>query len=104
MKRVFSAADGIVVGFLRQILEDQGIGCLVKNEHLMGGLGEIPQTECWPELWVMSDDQYEPAKQVIESVLSAPTESQEAWMCMTCSEHLEAQFSHCWNCGSVRPQ
>lgn len=90
------------VGMLRDVLATRGIPCLIKNEHLMGGVGEIPPIECWPELWVMEDRDVPVAQRVVDS-LQPPTDSQgSAWVCDRCGERLEAQFSVCWRCGATR--
>ena len=55
MKRVFTSHDPMLAGYLRAVLEEHGIGCIVKNEYLLGGAGELPPSECWPEVWVVED-------------------------------------------------
>jgi len=52
MKRVYCSEDRLLVGFLKGVLDGHHIDCLVKNEYLIGGIGELPPGACWPELWV----------------------------------------------------
>ena len=43
---------------LKELLEGEGIACLLRNEELFAALGEIPFLECLPELWVVDDEVY----------------------------------------------
>lgn len=103
MKKVYSSDNFLLIGHLRQVLENHHIECIAKNEYLIGGAGELPPTECWPELWVAEDFQYEKAKELIESFLAIGQASEAAWRCPSCGERLEGQFTECWNCGGSRP-
>ena len=71
MKRVFSSHDPMLAGYLRAVLEEHGIGCIVKNEYLLGGAGELPPTECWPELWVVEDGDEARARAIVEEARPA---------------------------------
>lgn len=98
MKRVASHESLAYLGHLKNVLEQSGIACLLRNEQLSGALGEIPFLECLPELWVVRDEQLPAAesllKELRESAASAP-----AWRCPGCAELNEGQFAACWNCG-----
>ena len=103
MKKVYSSDSFYLVGLLRQLLEDQHIKCITKNEYLLGGAGELPPTECWPELWIVEDFQYEKARDLVEGFLATPAGGVTEWSCAECGERLEAQFTACWRCGAQRP-
>ncbi len=102
MKKVYTSTDDILIGFLQGLLEDQKIRCLIKNEFLQGGIGDIPAHEAWPEIWVMDDTDEQLAKKLIEQAL-APEKSHREWKCLSCGEWIEAQFTECWKCNSSRP-
>ena len=102
MKKVYSSDNYFLVGHLRQLLESHHIKCIAKNEYLLGGAGELPPTECWPELWVAEDFQYQKAKELIDGFLESAKEG-DAWQCAACGERSEPQFSACWHCGAERP-
>src|SRR5512137_2966322 len=53
LRKVHTADSIIEIAHLRNVLEQAGIACFVRNERLGGAVGEIPFMECWPELWVM---------------------------------------------------
>lgn len=102
MKKVYSAQNHVMIALLKQIIESQGIHCVVKNELLSGAVGELPPIECWPELWIIDDDQFEWARRLVEATLNSHEEVREIWQCPHCGELLEGQFTQCWRCGQVR--
>ena len=102
MKRVFSSHDPMLAGYLRTVLEEQGIACLVRNEYLQGGVGELPPTECWPEVWVVEDGQEARARAIVEEIRHTGP-SGEGWRCSACGEWIEPQFGACWRCAGDPP-
>lgn len=103
MKRVYTAADPLIVGHLETVLADRGIDCLVRNRYLAGGTGELPPNEVWPELCVPEADEAL-ARSLIAEVLGEMTDPGPDWTCPGCGERLEGQFVVCWNCGEPAPQ
>ena len=99
MRRVFSSHDPMLAGYLRSVLEESGIACLVKNEYLQGGVGELPPNECWPELWIVEDGDEGRAKTIIDEALR-PGVDDGPWRCPACGEWIEAGFSDCWRCAA----
>ena len=72
------------------------------GSDLLGGAGELPPTECWPELWVAEPHQYDRALELVRAMLAIDMETQDAWRCPGCGEPHEGQFSTCWRCGYDR--
>jgi hypothetical protein len=104
MKKVLVRQDIMLIGLLENILKNASIACFVKNRFLNGAAGELPPTECWPELWVENDADYKEAKELLTAYLTAPAPQQTAWTCSNCNEWLDGQFTTCWLCGQDRPQ
>ena len=100
LKRLASHESLAFLGHLRNLLEQSGIDCLIRNEQLSGGLGEIPFLECLPELWVMRDEQL-PSAQALLAELDQTATNLPSWQCPACGEHNEGQFAVCWQCGFV---
>lgn len=98
MKRLTSHESIAYLGHLKNLLEQSGVGCLIKNEQLSGGLGEIPFLECLPELWIVRDHQLAEAQSLLEE-LERSSPSAPAWRCTACGESNEGQFAACWHCG-----
>ncbi|MGI9301803.1 MAG: DUF2007 domain-containing protein, partial [Gammaproteobacteria bacterium] len=65
MKKVYSSHSLPMVGHLKSVLEAHNVRCLVKNEHLCGGAGELPPTECWPELWVADNENIDHVNRIL---------------------------------------
>jgi hypothetical protein len=98
MKRIATAESLAEIGHLRNVLEQNGIGCTIKNEQLSGALGEVPFLECLPELWVLRDGDLDRAERLIAE-LRRESPAGESWRCKSCNEENEAQYAACWNCG-----
>ena len=100
MDRIYSEPSPVFIYRIRDLLEEKGIATIVRNELLSGGIGELPPTEVWPELWVVVNEDKEAAEQIVdEFIRSTKTRSQD-WICASCGERIEGQFGTCWNCGS----
>ena len=93
-----------MAGYLKSLLDDDGIECFIKNQFLTGGRGDLPLNECWPELWITDDDLYSRAMTILSTATPGPDRAiMPGWQC-ECGEQLEGQFETCWNCGSTRPE
>ena len=101
MKKVYSADNLAMSGYVKSMREENQINCVIKNQNLVGAMGELPPIECWPEVWVLDDDEYENAMQIINTFLSERAHPREEWICR-CGEKIEGQFSACWSCGRER--
>lgn len=97
MKRVYTSATPMMAGFLKNVLENAGVQCILKNYFLSGGSGELPINETWPELWVRPQDET-CALAIIRLTLEAQANARD-WVCPTCQERIEGQFQSCWKCG-----
>jgi hypothetical protein len=98
MKRLLQSEFLAEIGHFRNILEHNGIGCVIRNEQLSGALGEVPFLECLPELWVLDDKDLERAERVLRE-LRHEADAGKSWRCPHCREDNEAQFAVCWHCG-----
>jgi len=101
MRKVYSSQDSLLLGHFKNLLEGEGIECLVRNEYLRTGAGEIPPIECWLELWVADDSEADRARRLLEEALEASRPAPGGWQCPGCGEQVEGQFARCWNCGSA---
>ena len=97
MKRVTRAWSLAEIGHFRNVLEQSGVECYIKNEQLAGALGDVPFLECQPELWVLNDADLPRAERLIAE-LKRPAVG-KAWRCRHCGEDNEAEFGACWSCG-----
>jgi len=87
---------------VKSLLENDGIACLIRNENLSMAAGELPIQDCLPEIWILNDDDYPRAHEMVEAWRNAPIETHEQWLCPECGENIEGQFTSCWKCGRER--
>lgn len=100
MRKIHTAESLIQIAHLRNVLQAAGISCQIRNDRLMGIVGEIPFVDCWPELWVDNESDILRARGLIDLELKSPP-SASNWTCPSCGETLEGQFSECWRCAPV---
>ena len=101
MRKIHTAESLIEIAHLRNVLVAAGIACQIRNDRLMGALGEIPFVDCWPELWLENERDALTAKGLIDSELR-PISTSADWTCPACGETIEGQFSDCWHCSPPR--
>lgn len=104
MRKVYSSHNGVIVGHVRQVLENHTIRCIVRNDFLLGGAGELPVNETWPEVWVTDDRDFDRARALVDTIVEAANASNTPWCCGSCGEPMEGQFTDCWRCGASRPE
>ncbi len=73
---------------------------IIKNEFLIGGAGQLPPTEVWPELWIVQKEDEKAAKKIVHEFIQSTKTRLQDWVCTECGERIEGQFNVCWNCGS----
>jgi len=96
MKLIYSHESIFMATNIKNLIELQGIDIVIKNEFTQGAIGEIAVTAGWPEVWVVNDDDYEPAMVILEAIKL--NEGKESWICEQCSEENEPAFELCWKC------
>ncbi|KAB7628316.1 putative signal transducing protein [Alkalilimnicola sp. S0819] len=99
MRCVHTGADPLLAGHLHELLSQAGLSPQLRNAGLLGGAGELPPTELWPEIWVPAEEA-ERAAALLQEQLGRADEP--AWQCAACGERLEGQFRQCWRCGHWR--
>ena len=102
MKHLFQARnveEDAEIQVLKSGLEEAGMPCIIRNENLAIARGEIPFLECFTELWVLNDDDYPKAIELVTSWREAKSPAAGSWVCPGCQETLEGQFTSCWQCG-----
>jgi len=98
MIRCYCAANLLEAHMIRDLLEQADIKVHVFNENAQGGVGEIPFTHTYPELWLVDEGDLEKAKEIIKDFESPVTESASS-QCKHCGEVNPGSFHICWNCG-----
>ncbi len=96
MKLIYTHENRILVSNAQNILENAGIAVTLKNEFAGGGSGDLSFLATWVEVWVINDEDYDAAIDVIK--LSLNNNSAQDWICNSCNETNAASFDLCWNC------
>lgn len=98
MFRLYAAANLPEAYLLLHRLAQAGIEACVLNEHAQGGLGEIPFTHAYPEVWVMEVEDTARAREILQE-FERRSSSEETITCGNCGEANPAGFEICWHCG-----
>lgn len=91
-----------MIAHLKNVLASYGINSVTRKTDLISAAGEIPPTECWPELWVIDDNKALKAKAILKKTLAPIASVKKSWHCVACNEVIEGQFVECWKCGRSR--
>lgn len=98
MLRLGTAANLPEAHLLLHRLAHAGIEARVFNEHAQGGLGEIPFTHAYPEIWIMDAADETRAREIIAEYERTPA-TPDTVPCETCGEMNPQGFEICWHCG-----
>jgi hypothetical protein len=99
VKKIYSAANLIEAQLMLDMLGHAGINARLFNENAQGGLGEIPFTHAYPEVWLINDSDVERGQRLVESYESSPAETGVVF-CRSCAEENPRNFQLCWHCGA----
>lgn len=83
---------------LRELLDRAGIAAHVLNQNAQSGMGEIPFTHAWPELWIERERDAPQARALVRQWEHAPALPDTG--CRACGESNPGGFELCWNCGA----
>ncbi|WP_053982147.1 DUF2007 domain-containing protein [Marinagarivorans algicola] len=96
MKLVYTHQNAILVQNAKNMLVNEGVPVVLKNEHLAGGMGELSAIDGWLELWLLEAADEARAMAVLQC-LDEP-QVRTDWQCTYCRETNYPSFGLCWNC------
>lgn len=99
MQKVYRAANLQEAYLVLHRLEQAGIEARVFNEHAHGGLGELPFTHVYPEIWVIEPADVERARRIVEDYQRTDPPA-GVRVCRFCNEENPGGFEICWRCGA----
>ena len=99
MVKVFASTNATIVQLAHELLQQNEIGCTMRDANLVPGAGERP------ELWVLDPRQEAAARELLRAFRDDPDPRPAGppWACPTCAEQSEPQLPQCWNCGTLQP-
>ena len=102
MIRIYTAANLPEAHLLVHLLDERGIAARVLNENAQGGVGELPFTHAYPEIWIDDEADARRARDVVAEFERVPG-GERAGRCSACGEQCPSTFEICWNCGEPLP-
>lgn len=104
MKRLytFGLGEAPLAEMLKERLAQEGIVCVLRNTALGAALGEIPLTECYPELWLLDAETWPRADNLLRQWLTEAGGG-EPWTCPRCGASVDPPLEACWRCEHARP-
>ncbi len=102
MLKLFVSPLLMEVESLKEILEQEEITCTLKNQQGSSLAGEVPFAEVFPELWIVNNDDFPQAQEILESWRQGQPQDVTAWTCSSCGESHDKDFTACWKCGGER--
>ena len=108
MVKIFTGRDEAENYYVHSLLKAQGVRAAVLGEYLAAARGQLPLTnDTMAAVWVHPED-VERAGQIVDEYNDTTISIAEAsaagpWVCPNCDKQLEAQFTQCWNCQTMRP-
>jgi putative signal transducing protein len=100
MIKAYTAANLQDAHILLGLLAASGIKARILNASAQGGLGEIPFTHAYPELWLDDARDAARARALIEE-FERPARAEPPRRCPNCQEDNPARFEVCWKCGTA---
>jgi hypothetical protein len=82
---------------LKSLLEKADIPCMIRNEYLSMALGELPPTECSPELWILKDEDYPRAKEIVDAWRTPDLKIMVRGFVLIAAKRLKANSLHVGN-------
>ena len=100
VKKIYAAANLVEAQLLKDLLQQAGIVTHLFNQNAQSGLGEIPFTHAYPEIWLVDERDEPRAARVLKEYEQVPLDKDTVY-CSKCRERNPDNFALCWNCGSA---
>lgn len=99
MKKLYMANHLLEANIILDLLESAYIPARLFNVHAQGGVGDIPFTHAYPEVWIIRDQDFERGRAVISTYEQTPHVT-DTISCPECGEENPFNFQLCWHCSS----
>lgn len=105
MFSIFRHHDYTTVGWLKSVLEAEGIPAHVKNYASSVGITEIPIPEFYPDLCVLNQEDVARAIEILRPYVEKNPQATALadWTCTQCGESVPGNIGSCWSCGAAAP-
>jgi hypothetical protein len=80
-------------------LDEAGIPTILRNEQLVGMIGELPQGSALPTIWVMRPEDWDEARAVVREFEARRAQVIDTELtCGACGDVSPGNFELCWKC------
>ena len=69
MKMLYTHENPAMVGYAKSVAEDAGIEVVLRNQY--GAAGMAPPYTLWEELWLVHDEDYDRAMELLGPIIGA---------------------------------
>ena len=101
MQRLTQAPNIAIATVWCDLLCEAGMPATVQRQYLSSAAGQLPPSECLPEIWLDHGEHLGRARTLLDELQHLP---QRRWACPSCGEIVEGGFEQCWNCGALMPR
>lgn len=100
MLRIYEAENIIDAQLALDELRAGGLDALIKGQHLVGGIGELPLTGVI-SVWITVAQHEQRARDIIKEYEVGKKTERPSIQCSGCSEIIDGNFGRCWNCNTL---
>ena len=101
MLRLVTAPNIVQAKIWCDLLCEAGMPATVQRQYLSSAAGQLPPSECLPEIWLDHGEHLARARTLLDELQHLP---QRRWACPSCGEIVEGGFEQFWNCGALMPR
>jgi hypothetical protein len=98
MHKLYVAANVTEAYIVLNMLTRAGIEARLFNEYAPGGMGEIPFTHTYPEVWIEEQADHALAARILADYQQHPPTAGTI-RCRQCDADNPSDFEICWQCG-----
>jgi hypothetical protein len=102
MIKVYSDPTLAEVSNVKNVLERDGIRCILRNEYVSAPGAGLDIRESYPEVRILDDADEDRARALVAEIDRAPVPVGPPWRCPRCGEDVDAIFTRCWSCEAER--
>lgn len=96
MKKIYIAANLSDAYIVLNLLRSENIDAHVFNQNAQSGMGELPFTHTYPEVWVAEEAALARAQAIMHKYQSTSNIAHK--LCPECGEDNPGNFELCWHC------
>ena len=98
-KQLYSAGSLYEAQLLLDLLKEEDVPAVLRNENLVGMIGILPESTSQPSIWIENPEDWERARALVEAFEERrATEIDTEIKCPACGEMSPSNFELCWKC------